>query len=141
MSLTQENVLTELSNLDCVKQLKINSSTALKYGMVVGLATAACGVLAGPVGLTIGGVVSSCVVGYKSNGKFKSAIHILLYETTPEQKRKLHKEIMKYLNIRHIKTIYDFVRSMTTNQEVMNAVINIIIMFITSELHYNVTKA
>ncbi|XP_076662028.1 protein C19orf12 homolog [Halictus rubicundus] len=133
-----DNLLNEVLKLNCVNKLKVSVANSLKYGSLVGAVTIMSGIIGGPMGLAVGGAMSSCVAGYASYGKFKSVPHILLNETTPEQRKKLSEELSKLVNARNIKTLQDFIFAINNNKTLSQTIVQILIMFLSSEMHYKV---
>ena len=98
--LSTNSVIEEISKLQSVKRMRASVNTAIKYGTMVGAITITSGILGGPVGFAVGGMISSCALGFMSQGELKSVPHILLYETTPEQREKLAKLLMQTCKIK-----------------------------------------
>ncbi|XP_076303326.1 protein C19orf12 homolog [Lasioglossum baleicum] len=138
MSSFGDSLLKEVVKLDCVNQLKVSVANSLKYGSLVGVATVMSGIAGGPIGLAIGGAMSGCIAGYVSYGKYKSVPSILLNETTPEQRNKLSEELFKVVNAKNINTIKEFVFAMNSNKEFTQVIIQLLIMFLSSEMKYKV---
>ncbi|KZC12072.1 hypothetical protein WN55_03153 [Dufourea novaeangliae] len=139
MYLSEENVLQEVIKLDCVKKMKVSIHSSVKYGALVGVATAASGILGGPIGLAIGGAVSSCLAGYATHGQYKSVPYILLYETTSEAWKKLSKAILKFLNTKNIIRVREFLFSTRTSEQLVQEIVQLIAMFLTLEMGCKVT--
>ncbi|XP_053986349.1 protein C19orf12 homolog isoform X2 [Hylaeus volcanicus] len=103
-----ELLLEEILNLQAVKEMKFTTTSSIKYGTIVGAATIVSGVLGGPVGLTVGGIVSSCIAGYVCQ-EYESVPYILLCKATPAERQKLLKVILNYLrkhNVTIVETLY-----------------------------------
>ncbi|CAL7941740.1 unnamed protein product [Xylocopa violacea] len=140
MAFPTNDLLKEVSKLDSVQQMKASVQSAIKCGMLVGASTILGGILGGRVGLTIGGVVSSCLAGYAAHENLQSVPYIICYETTPEQRKKLADMIINLLTSRHITTLRDFILSVRNNKELEDAIIQILIMFLSTELNMCYTR-
>ena len=138
MALSADRLFEEIINLKSVQQMKASVSSAIKYGAIVGATTIISGILGGPMGLTAGGVISSCVAGYMSRETLQSVPYILC-ETTPKEREKLMQLVRDLLISKHIYTLRDFILSINSNEQLIEAIIQIIIMFL-SEMGYNCYK-
>ncbi|XP_076277303.1 protein C19orf12 homolog [Lasioglossum baleicum] len=138
MTLNPDNLLNEVLKLDCVKKLKVSVENSVKYGTLVGAATVMSGLLFGPRGLVIGGVLSSCAASYASSGEFKSVPHIILYETTPEERKELAGKLWKLVTTRNIKTLQKFIYLIQTNKGFLETVVQVLTMFLSSKMGYEV---
>ena len=138
MAVSADRLFEEIINLKSVQQMKASVSSAIKYGAIVGGTTIISGILGGPMGLTAGGVISSCVAGFMSRGTLRSVPYILS-ETSPKEREKLTQLVRDLLISKHIYTLRDFVLSINSNEQLIEAIIQIIIMFL-SEMGYNCYK-
>lgn len=134
------SILEEVSKLEAVKKIQVSVQSSVKYGAIVGASTIISGILAGPVGIAVGGVISSCVAGLMSQGEFKSVIHVLLHETTPEEKEKLAELIRELFHPRHISTMRDFIFNLRNNAQFQTLIVQLIITFVTADLHRTVRQ-
>lgn len=138
MTIPTNDLLTEVLKLEAVQQMKASVRSAIKYGSIVGVSSIIGGILGGSKGLTIGGLVSSCVAGYMSEGNLKSVPYIICNETTPEQREKLAQLIINLLSSKHITTLRNFILSAHTSEDLVAAIVQILIMFLSSELGMSV---
>ncbi|XP_076246943.1 protein Nazo [Calliopsis andreniformis] len=140
MSLSTTALFEEIVTLEAVQRMQVSVKSAVKYGTLIGTATIVSGILGGPVGLAVGGVVSSCVAGYASRNTLQSVPYILLHKTSPQQRKELTEKICDLFKSRHINinTIYDFILAIKNNGQLEEAIIQILIMFLTSEMGLNV---
>ena len=140
MSLSTDRLFEEIINLEPVKQMKASVNSAIKYGTMVGAATAVSGILGGSKGLVAGGIISSCIVGYMSRDTLKSVPDILCYDTTPQQREKLVKLVRDLLTKNRIYKLCDFIQCIRTREQFTENIIQIVIKFL-SEMGYKCQKA
>ncbi|XP_053995183.1 protein C19orf12 homolog [Hylaeus anthracinus] len=133
-----DELLEEILNLQPLKEMKFTITSSIKYGTIVGAATIVSGILGGPVGLTVGGVVSSCIVGYVSGQEYESVPYILLYKTTPAERQKLLKVILNYLR-KHDVTIIKILYTLHSKEALISGIQKIIREFL-MELDLKVAK-
>nr|XP_034180187.1 protein C19orf12 homolog [Osmia lignaria] len=131
--LSTNSVIEEISKLQCVKRMRASVNTAIKYGTMVGAITITSGILGGPVGLAVGGMISSCALGFMSQGELKSVPDILLYDTTPEQREKLAKLIMQLVKSKPT-TICDFIYDIGNDTQLQQTIIQVLTAFLFAEL-------
>lgn len=85
---TQEvvNVLAQLSEQE---NLKVTVRESAKGACIVGGTAFAGGLVGGPVGLAVGGVLGSFASLVYGRGKYKSVAEIIMFDMTPAQKQRL----------------------------------------------------
>lgn len=88
--------------------------------------------------LFLGGTASSIISAAVGCNEFKSVPHIILYETTPEQRDKLALLIFKFLDLRNIWTLRDFLYF--NNEQLALWIIPIIVKFLTDDMHYSIAN-
>ncbi|XP_026673735.1 protein C19orf12 homolog [Ceratina calcarata] len=134
MAFPTDDVLKEVSKLEPVQKMRASVQSAVKYGAMIGASAIAGGIIAGPVGLAVGGIVSSCLAGKASCGQLQSVPYIIMNELTHEQRRELAGRITNLLESQHVTTIRDIVLSASSNADLQAAIVQILIMFLSSEL-------
>lgn len=90
--------------------------------------------------LFLGGIFSSLIATWVAQNEFKSVPYIVWNETTPEQRRKLAKLIIDFLNSKHIKKFKDIVFSISNDTSLQEGLIQILISFLFSELNMYVKQ-
>ncbi|XP_068983762.1 protein C19orf12 homolog isoform X2 [Bombus flavifrons] len=138
MGFSTDELLEEVLQYPAVQDMKVTVNSSGKYAMIVGGSTFLGGVIAGPLGLALGGIASSIISAVVGYNEFKSVPYIILYETTPEQREKLAILIVKFLNSRNIWTLGGLLRS--NKEELALGIIPIIIKFLTEYMHYSVAN-
>ena len=131
--MSTNSVIEEISKLQSVKRMRASVNTSIRYGTMVGAITITSGILGGPVGFAVGGMISSCALGFMSQGKLKSVPHILLYETTSEQREKLAKLIMQLVKSKPT-TIRDFIYDIGNDTQLQQTIIQVLTAFLFAEL-------
>lgn len=79
-------------------------------------------------------MAGSCLAAYLSQGKFKTVTEIVNEDLTEEQKEKLADEVRKCLTAQNIFTIAEFALRLQSNDLLLEAVVQIVRQFITSDL-------
>ncbi|XP_076757711.1 uncharacterized protein LOC143427444 [Xylocopa sonorina] len=137
MAFKTDELLHEVTKLDAVQRMKASARSTLKCGAIVGASTIIGGILGGRVGLTLGGIASSLIVGYAAPEDLQSVPYIIIYETTPEQRTKLATKIIELLKTKYITQLRDFILA-ADNVELQAAIVQILIMFLNSEFGMSV---
>lgn len=78
------------------EQIKVAVKSAAQGAAMAGSAAFVGGMLAGPPGLAVGGVMGSVFASWWASGKFRPLPQILL-ELPPQQKKKLYNDVMAVL--------------------------------------------
>ncbi|XP_043598971.1 protein C19orf12 homolog isoform X2 [Bombus pyrosoma] len=138
MDFPTDELLREVLQYPAVKNIKVTVNSCAKYAAIVGGSTFLGGIIAGPLGLALGGVASSIISAAVGCNEFKSAPHIILYETTPVQREKLALLIVKFLNLKHIWTLRDLL--CFSKEELALGIIPIIVKFLTDDMHYSIAN-
>ncbi|XP_043472968.1 protein C19orf12 homolog [Leptopilina heterotoma] len=133
-SLPTRDLLWEISNLAVMKEMKVALKETTKSGFLVGGAVMLSGLFAGPPGILIGGVAGSCLAAYLAQNKFKTVPEIFNEDLTDEQKEKLADELRKCLTAQNIFTIVELGLRLQNNDLLMEAIVQIVRQFITSDL-------
>nr|XP_033186810.1 protein C19orf12 homolog isoform X1 [Bombus vancouverensis nearcticus] len=138
MGFSTHELLKEVLQYPAVQDMKVTVNSCGKYAMIVGGSTFLGGVIAGPLGLALGGIASSIISAAVGHNEFKSVPYIILYEATPEQREKLAILIIKYLTSRNIWTLGDLLYF--NKEELAVGIIPIITTFLTKYMHYSVAN-
>lgn len=134
MSLPTEKLLGTVAKMPAIKKIKLTVATSLKCGAMVGSVTAISGILGGPIGLALGGLVSSGIAAYMNSGDLTSVPYILLYETTNEEKEELGRLLRSCLNSHHIHYMYEFIDAIGNNRTIEAAVVEVVTTFLSAQL-------
>ncbi|XP_071870770.1 protein C19orf12 homolog isoform X2 [Bombus fervidus] len=118
--------------------MKVTVTSSGKYAMIIGGSSFLGGIIAGPVGLAVGSIVSGIISAAVGSNEFKSVPYIILYETTPAQREKLALLIAKFLKSRYIWTFRDLL--CFNKEELALGIIPIIAKFITDDMHYSLAN-
>ncbi|XP_060827584.1 protein C19orf12 homolog [Bombus pascuorum] len=138
MDFPTDELLKEVLQYPAVQDMKVTAKSCGKYAIIVGGSTFLGGIIAGPVGLAVGGIVSSIISAAVGSNEFKSVPYIILYETTSVQREKLALLIVKFLNSRCIWTLRDLL--CFNKEELALGIIPIIVKFLTDDMHYSIAS-
>ena len=102
---------------------------------IVGATTIISGILTGSRALIHGSIIGSCIAWYMSSKTSRHVPHILTNEITLEQRGTFLQRLRKYLRPKHIYTLEDFIHFVTTCEAFMDAIIHIVMLFL-SDIGY-----
>ncbi|KAG7205656.1 hypothetical protein KM043_007610 [Ampulex compressa] len=138
MSLPLDSLIYELSQIPSVKKMTATIDYSARSGVGVGLATFASGALGGPLGLAVGGIVSSFVAYAMTKDTFRSVPDILINECTYEEKIKLYEILKTHLTSEHINSIRSFVNKLQTDMDFTETIVQLVVVFLQSVMHKKV---
>ncbi|XP_066249735.1 protein C19orf12 homolog [Euwallacea similis] len=121
------------------EDLKVTVTESGKGAMMAAAGVFIGGLVAGPIGMAIGGSVTSIAVAMSSQGKFKSVMEIL-DEMTDDQKRLLYKaleRVVKKFETQHCVELAIFI---LTNTSVKNLVLAELETFLKNEMHLEMIR-
>lgn len=127
-------VMEELAKQD---NLRVTFRESFRGGLIVGGIAAAGGLLAGPVGLAIGGAVGGCIAAVQAQGKFKPVVEVLA-EMTPRQREELATRIQTILNSVDIYDAVNLLIFINGNMTLRGRLIQILIGYLRDELRMHI---
>lgn len=95
MPVNTEEIMNVLVQLAEHENLRVTVQESAKGACIVGGSAFAGGLLGGPVGLAVGGVVGSFVSLAYGRGKYRSVAEVIMYDMTYAQKTKLAETVQK----------------------------------------------
>ncbi|XP_066151441.1 protein C19orf12 homolog [Euwallacea fornicatus] len=116
------------------ENLKVTITESGKGAMMAGAGVFLGGLVAGPIGMAVGGSVMSMAVAISSQGKFKSVIEVL-HDMTDDQKKRLCKAIEKTVEKIKLQDCIDIAILILTNSSVKELVLAELKTFLKNELH------
>ncbi|XP_071532380.1 protein Nazo-like isoform X1 [Panulirus ornatus] len=102
MPINTQEVLSVVEQLCEEENLRVAFKESLKGGAIAGSSTVIGGLLAGPLGLALGGAVGGLTAAFLSQGKFKSVASIIRNDLTPAQKERLANSVWVFLRNRSV---------------------------------------
>ncbi|XP_022910644.1 protein Nazo-like [Onthophagus taurus] len=89
MTLHTGPIIDALIQLAEVQEFKVTVVESLKGAAFTGGCAFVGGLVGGPIGLGVGGVVGACLAAAKGHGKYKSLVHVIQHDMTYQQKEQL----------------------------------------------------
>ncbi|XP_017756652.1 PREDICTED: protein C19orf12-like [Eufriesea mexicana] len=140
MSLSLDKVLELVLKTESVQDLKVSIYSSMKYGTLVGASTVIGGLLAGPIGLTMGGVVSSIIMGCYAKDKFESLSYVIYHRMTPEERQKISKQLLEFITMKNILTLNNLALFLVGDASFVQQIIQLLIAYLASEFNITVIQ-
>ncbi|KAJ8924421.1 hypothetical protein NQ315_007217 [Exocentrus adspersus] len=122
------------------ENLKATCKLAAKDAFIVGFGAFAGALVAGPIGIAVGGTVTSIATAINSRGKYRSVVDILRYDLTPSQQRRLGEAIKKTVNNVNTQDIATLLTIVLTSASLKEAIIKELATFLVKELNLNMIR-
>ncbi|XP_026477675.1 protein C19orf12 homolog [Ctenocephalides felis] len=82
MPINQRELLQAVSQISELQSMRVTIRQSGKWGLITGAAVFGGGLLLGPTGLALGGIIGGCAGALKSRGQFKSVAEVLMNDLT-----------------------------------------------------------
>ncbi|XP_050726911.1 protein C19orf12 homolog isoform X2 [Eriocheir sinensis] len=93
MPINTSEILTLVTQVCEEEKLRVPVKESLKGGAIAFATTTVGGLLAGPVGLAVGGTVGGLTAAFLSHGKFKSVADVIRNDLTVAQREQLSNSV------------------------------------------------
>ncbi|XP_017768575.1 PREDICTED: protein C19orf12 homolog [Nicrophorus vespilloides] len=97
MPVNTNEIIYAIRQLSDAKNLEVTVMESGKGACIAAACTFAGGLLAGPIGLGVGGTLGAIFAAYNGSGKFKSVGEVIM-EMTPAQRTALAESVMKVIH-------------------------------------------
>ncbi|XP_063233776.1 protein C19orf12 homolog [Bacillus rossius redtenbacheri] len=97
MPLNTRELLNAASVLAESRNMRVTVKESFKGGCVAGASTMVGGLLLGPAGMLIGGIVGACSAAAMGRGKFRPVADVLLHDMTASQQERLAQSLRSVL--------------------------------------------
>lgn len=138
MSLATPELLNAVFEIATIKEMKIALNVSTQCGIITSLITVAGGLIGGPPGIAVGGLIGTALASYHASGKFKSVHEILLTEATADQKEKLASALRNLLTAENILTVIQFAATINSDRLLLEAVKKCVQNFVSKDMGYYV---
>lgn len=105
MPINTSEILTLVTQVCEEEKLRVPVKESLKGGVIAFATTTVGGLLAGPVGLAVGGTVGGLTAAFLSHGKFKSVADVIRNDLTVAQREQLSNSVGMFLCNRSVRDL------------------------------------
>lgn len=155
MPLHQNDIIKVCEILAEQEELKVTTNEALKGACFTFAGAFVGGFIGGPLGLGFGRYMLKClntrvaiyvkykitgsaaagaVAAYKSQGKFKSAVYVIMYEMSENEKQKLANSVKNVISSIDTSDVLTLVTMLNSNRIIRDSVIALIKNTLTSDM-------
>lgn len=138
MPINTRELMEAVGTLTDREGMKVTLKSSVKGAAVCGTACFVGGLVAGPVGLAVGGTIGAISAGYMSRGKFQPVSHIIMHEMSEREREKLKDHIVAALSEFHPTDIAVLLPLLMGNLTAQRAVLNTVASFITNEMRLQI---
>ncbi|XP_026477671.1 protein C19orf12 homolog [Ctenocephalides felis] len=134
MPVTGRQIIQAVSQLTELEEMQITFKESAKWAAITGAAVLTGGMLLGPVGLALGGIVGGVAGAIQGQGNFKSAAEIILNDLSASEQRQLAARLQGLLNNVLIEDVAVLAMFLTDNEHVRRQVIRVVTNFLANDL-------
>uniref|UniRef100_A0A6M2DQA2 Uncharacterized protein n=1 Tax=Xenopsylla cheopis TaxID=163159 RepID=A0A6M2DQA2_XENCH len=135
MPINNRELLAAVSQLTELQSMRVTIRESGKWALITSASVLTGGLLLGPVGLALGGIVGGCTGALKTRGRFRSAADIIMNDLSVQQQEVLFNRLRRVvadLDIQDVAVILPFILN---NDLVKQEMLKIVGNFITRDLH------
>uniref|UniRef100_A0A182MIX7 Uncharacterized protein n=1 Tax=Anopheles culicifacies TaxID=139723 RepID=A0A182MIX7_9DIPT len=138
MPINTRELLDAVAILTDQQPTRVALKNSAKGAIVTGSSSFLGGLLAGPIGLFIGGTLGGLISYAMTNNQFKPISHIIQHDLTVRQQEQLKERIIAALSEFHPTDLMVIIPLLTGNVSAQKAVISTVISFLTNEMRMQI---
>ncbi|XP_034949616.1 protein C19orf12 homolog [Chelonus insularis] len=136
-SCNNSELISIICELNEIKAMRVTVNKCLSSGLMVGVAATLGGLLLGPRGIALGGIVAGVTASALNEGEFRSVPDILMNDLSEEQTRRLANSIRSLLSQENIMTVAALSMRMMSEAGFRETLRSVIEMFL-KELNFSI---
>ncbi|KAJ9584244.1 hypothetical protein L9F63_021406 [Diploptera punctata] len=138
MPINTREILNAVSQLTADRNVKVAVRESLKGGCITGGAAVLGGLLLGPPGLALGGIVGGCTAAAMSNNKFKSVPRVIAEDMTSAQRDSLARSVYNVLQNLRIEDATVLLPLLLNDPVAKAAVLRAVFMYFQQEMNLSI---
>ncbi|EAT33085.1 AAEL014657-PA [Aedes aegypti] len=138
MPINTRELMEAVGTLTDKEGMRVTLKSSMKGAAVCGASCFVGGLVAGPVGLAVGGTIGAISAGYMSRGKFRPVSHIILHEMSEREREKLKDHLVAALAEFHPTDVAMLLPLLMGNAAAQRAVLSTVASFITNEMRMQI---
>uniref|UniRef100_A0A182PBK3 Uncharacterized protein n=1 Tax=Anopheles epiroticus TaxID=199890 RepID=A0A182PBK3_9DIPT len=138
MTINTRELLDAVATLTDKESMRVTLKSSAKGATVAGSSTFLGGLLAGPIGLFIGGALGGLVAYAMTNGQFKPVSHIIRYDLSAPEQERLKQRVMDALSEFQATDMIMILPLLTGSASAQQAVLGAVVSFLTNEMRMQI---
>ncbi|XP_050073269.1 protein C19orf12 homolog [Anopheles maculipalpis] len=138
MPINTRELLSAVAILTDKQSMRVTLKSSAKGATVAGSSTFLGGLLAGPIGLLIGGTLGGLIAYAMTNNQFKPVSHIIQHELTVQEQEQLKQRIVDALSQFQPTDLMVILPLLTGNIAAQQTVISTVVAFLTNEMRMQI---
>lgn len=138
MVIRTDEIIGIVTKLSDETGLKVTLNESVKGGLITGTICTIGGLILGPVGLALGGAIGGVLAYVKSDGKFKPASQVILYEMNAEDQRELVTSVKNILKELDATDVVQLMVLVNANPALKGRIIQQVVDFLQNQLRLSV---
>ncbi|XP_055551749.1 protein C19orf12 homolog [Wyeomyia smithii] len=138
MPINTRELMEAVGTLTDNENVRVTVRSSAKGAAICGATCFVGGLLAGPVGLAVGGTIGAVSAGMMSRGKFRPVSAIIMHEMSEREREQLKERIVYALREFHPTDMAMLLPLLMGNQVAQRAILSTVATFITNEMRMQI---
>lgn len=138
MSINKRELLHAVATLTDKQSMRVTLKSSAKGAAVAGSSSFVGGLLAGPIGLLIGGAVGGLIAYAMTNNQFKPVSHVILHDLTEREQEQLKQHIVDALSEFNPTDLIVIIPLLMGNAAAQKTVLATVVSFLTNEMRMQI---
>ncbi|XP_052901144.1 protein C19orf12 homolog [Anopheles moucheti] len=138
MPINTRELLNAVAIVTDKHSMRVTLKSSAKGATIAGTSTFLGGLVAGPVGLLIGGTVGGLVAYGMTSNQFKPVSHIIQHDLSVQEQEQLKQRIVDALSEFNPTDLLTILPLLTGNVAVQKTVLNTVVAFLTNEMRMQI---
>lgn len=138
MPINTQELLSAVAILTDKQSMRVTLKCSAKGAAVAGSSSFVGGLVAGPVGLFLGGALGGLLAYTMTNNQFKPVSQIILHELTPREQEQLKQRIVGALSGFQATDLIVIAPLLAGNGAAQQAVLGAVVSFLTNEMRMQI---
>jgi hypothetical protein len=138
MPLNTKEILSIVTQITQDKHVRVTVGESVKGGCITGATAAVGGLLLGPVGLPLGGIVGGFAAYLMSKDQFKSLPEVIMYDMTNAQREQLAARVAAVIEELRVEDIVLLLPLLLKSPGAKAAVLKTVFAFVQNEMQLQI---
>ncbi|XP_058816355.1 protein C19orf12 homolog [Topomyia yanbarensis] len=138
MPINTRELMDAVGMLTDQRNVRVTVKSSAKGAVICGTTCFVGGLLAGPIGLAVGGTIGAVGAGMMSKGKFRSVSEIIMNEMSEREREQLKGRILNALSEFHPTDMAVLLPLIMGNAQAQQAILSTVISFVSNEMRMQI---